>query len=121
MLSILDTISGAVRDMKAYYSLILQCDLKRCIVLVGRGLASYDMPMRKGIFFIMAIKRNFKIIDYSVKLDISFIYRDLGINSGKKEIEEKFLYMYEDTMMRADEETNLIKKIQEGLKTQKEL
>ena len=31
------------------------------------------------------------------------------------------LYMYEDTMMRAEEETNLIKKIGEGTKTQRDL
>ncbi len=94
---------------------------RRCIIVADRGLASYDMPKRKGIFFIVAIKRNFKIIDYSMKLGKSFIYRDRGINSGKKQIEGKFLYMYEDAMMRAEEETNLIKKIQGGTKTQKDL
>ncbi|EQD29094.1 transposase [mine drainage metagenome] len=79
------------------------------------------MPKRRDIFFIVAIKSNFKIIDYSMKLDKSFIYRDRGINSGKKQVDGKFVYMYEDTMMRVDEETNLIKKIREGTKTQKDL
>ena len=118
---ILEPIPGSVRDMKAYDSIVDQYDLRRCIIVADRGLASYDMPKRKGIFFIVAIKRNFKIIDYSMKLDKSFIYRDRGINSGKKQIEGKFLYMYEDAMMRAEEETNLIKKIQGGTKTQKDL
>ena len=118
---ILDPIPGSVRDMKAYDSIVDQYGLKSCIIVADRGLASYDMPKRKGIFFIAAIKRNFRIIDYSMKLDRSFIYRDRGINSGKKETGGKFLYMYEDAMMRAEEETNLIRKIQEGTKTQKDL
>ncbi len=107
--------------MKAYDSLVDQYDLRRYIIVAYRGLASYDMPKRKGIFFIVTIKRNFKIIDYSMKLDKSFIYRDRGINSGKKQIEWKFMYIYEDAMMRAEEETTLIKKIQGGTKTQKDL
>ena len=118
---IMEPIPGSVRDMKAYDSVVDQYDLKNCVIVADRGLASYDMPKRKGISYIVAIKRNFKIIDYSMKLGRSFIYRDRGINSGKKQIEGKFLYMYEDTMMRADEETSLIKKIGEGTKTQKDL
>ena len=118
---ILEPIPGSVRDMKAYDSTVDQYDLKSCIIVADRGPASYDMSKRKGTFFIVAIKRNFRIIDYSMKLDRSFIYRDRGINSGKKETGGKFLYMYEDAMMRAEEETNLIRKIQEGTKTQKDL
>ena len=118
---IMEPIPGSVRDMKAYDSIIDQYNLKSCVIVADRGLASYDMPKRKGIFFIVAIKRNFRIIDYTMKLDRSFIYRDRGINSGKKETGGKFLYMYEDTMMRGDEETNLIKKIEEGTKTEGDL
>ncbi|MEM0160569.1 MAG: hypothetical protein QW258_03140 [Thermoplasmata archaeon] len=60
------------------------------------------MPERKGIYMIVAIKRNFKIIDYSMKLNRSFIYRDCGINSVKNEINGKYLYIYEDTSMIAE-------------------
>ena len=56
-------------------------------------------------------KEELQIIDYSMKLDRSFIYSDRSINFVKMEIEGKFLYMYEDTMMRSENETNPIIKI----------
>ncbi len=118
---IMEPIPGSVRDMKAYDSIVDQYDMKSSVIVADRGLASYDIPKRKGIFFIVARKRNFRIVDCSMKLGRSFIYMDRGINSGKKEIEGKFLYMYEDTVMRAEEETSLIRKIGEGTKTQKDL
>ena len=107
---ILKPMPGSARDLKAYDSIVNKYGLKSCIIVADRGLASYTMPKRKGISFIVAIKRNFKIIHYSIKLDRPVIYRDRGINSGKKETEGKFLKMYGD-IIRVEEETNLIKKI----------
>lgn len=107
--------------MKAYESPIDQYDLKSRVIVAYRGLVLYNTPKRKGIFFIVTVKRNFKIIDHSMKPDRSFVCRDSGINSGKRETGGKFLCMYVDAMMRADEETNLIRKMQEGKKTQKDL
>ena len=68
----MEPIPGSVRDMKAYDSIIDQYDLKSCIFVAYRGLVSYDVSKWKGIFFVVATKRNFKIIDYTMKLDKSF-------------------------------------------------
>lgn len=118
---ILEVLDGSVRDMKAYDFLIKEYDLRDCIIIADRGLASYEMPKRKGIYFIVAIRRDFDIIDYSMPLGRSFIYHNRGINSGKKAIDNRILYMFEDLSLKAEEETNIIRKIEEGIKAQKDL
>ncbi|MDG6932912.1 MAG: hypothetical protein JRN26_01145 [Nitrososphaerota archaeon] len=79
------------------------------------------MPSKEGIYLIVAIRRNFKIVDYSMKLDTSFTFRNRGINAGIKDFGDKVLYMYEDTSLRAEEETNMIRKVEAGEIKQEDL
>ena len=95
-----------------------QYNIRECIIIADRGLASYEMPKRKGIYFIVAIRRNFDVVDFNMKLDRSFMFNNRGINSSVKDLGGKYLYMYEDTSLRAEEETNMIRKIEIGEKEQ---
>ncbi|MGC9044787.1 MAG: hypothetical protein ACP5KG_13155 [Myxococcota bacterium] len=63
--------------------------------------------------YLLPLRRNFKIIDYGMRLGDSFIYRDRGINSGKERVGEG-VYLYEDVKMRGEEETTYIRMITEG-------
>ncbi len=54
-------------------------------------------------------------------LDRSFMFNNRGINSGVKDLGGKYLYMYGDTSLRAEEETNMIREIGIGEKKQKDL
>ena len=50
------------------------------------------------------------------------MYKDRGINCGKKKVEENILlYMYEDTKLRYEEETNFISMVESGEKSRKDL
>ena len=118
---ILEILPGSVRDYKAFDSIMEKYDIRECIIIADRGLASYEMPKRKGVFLVVAIKRNFKVIDFDMDLDRSFIYSKRGILSGMKDLGDKFLYMYEDTSLRAEEETSIISKIEEGELKQSDL
>ena len=118
---ILEILPGSVRDYKAFDSIMEQYDIHECIIIADRGLASYEMPRKKGIYLIVAIRRNFDIVDFGMDLDRSFIFNNRGINSGVKDLGGKYLYMYEDTSLRAEEETNMIRKIEIGEKKQKDL
>ena len=118
---ILEVLPGSVRDYKAFDSIMDRYDIRECIIIADRGLASYEMPKRKGVFLVVAIKRNFKVIDFDMNLDRSFIYNKRGILSGMKDLGGKYLYMYEDTSLRAEEETSIIRKIEEGEKKQSDL
>jgi transposase len=118
---ILEILPGSVRDYKAFDSIMERYDLRECIIIADRGLASYKMPAKKGIYLIVAIRRNFSIVDFNMDLDRSFIFRNRGINAGTKDLGDRILYMYEDTSLRAEEETNLIRKIESGEMSQKDL
>jgi hypothetical protein len=104
-----------------YASVTGRYDIKECVIIVDRGLASNKMPSKEGIYLIVAIRRNFKIVDYSMKLDTSFTFRNRGINAGIKDFGDKVLYMYEDTSLRAEEETNMIRKVEAGEIKQEDL
>ena len=118
---ILEILPGSVRDYKTFDSIMERYDIRECIIIADRGLASYDMPRKKGIYLIVAIRRNFSIVDFNMDLDRSFIFRNRGINAGMKDLGDRILYMYEDTSLRAEEETNLIRKIESGEMSQKDL
>lgn len=118
---ILEVLPGSVRDYKAFDTIMDRYDIRECIIIADRGLASYDMPKKKGLFLVVAIKRNFKVMDFDMNLDRSFIYNKRGMLSGMKDLGGKFLYIYEDTSLRAEEETNIIRKIEEGELKQSDL
>ena len=118
---ILEILPGSVRDYKAFHSIMERYDIRECIIIADRGLASYEMPVKKGIYLIVAIRRNFSIVDFDMVLDRSFIFRNRGINAGMKDLGDRILYMYEDTSLRAEEETNLIRKLEGGEISQKDL
>ena len=90
---ILEILPGSVRDYKAFDSIMERYDIRECI----------------------------SIVDLNMDLDRSFIFRNRAINAGMKDLGDRILYMYEDTSLRAEEETNLIRKLEEGEISQKDL
>jgi hypothetical protein len=50
--------------------------------------------------FIVPLKDNSRMIDYSLGIEKSFPYNGRGINSSRKKISDLNLYMFEDTMLR---------------------
>jgi len=85
-----------------------------CDIVAVRSLASYDMPEKKEVYLVLAIRRNFSIVDFDMHIDRSFIFCNRSIKVSMKEQGDKILHVYEDASLRAEEETNKIKKIEEG-------
>lgn len=114
---LLRTMPGSVRDIKSFKHILKEMQLKSAIVVLDRGFASYKLPdilKEEVLSFILPLRRNFRIIDYNLRLSNSFIYRDRGINWGRKKVGRYFLYVFEDVKLRAEEETNFIKMIENG-------
>ena len=110
-----------MRDYKAFDSIMEQYDICECIIIADRGLASYEMPRKKGIYLIVTIRLNFGIMDFGMKRDRSFIFNNRGIKADVNNLGGKYLYMYEDTSLLREEKTHLIRKIENGDKKQKNL
>lgn len=79
----LKPMPGSVRGMKSLKHIIAEMGLKSIIGVFDREFASYSLPnllQENEIKYVVPLKRNFKIIDYDMPLNDSFIYRDRGIN-----------------------------------------
>jgi len=101
-------LPGSIRDIKSFKYIIDEMNLSSSIIILDRGFASYDLPnllKEKNIEFILPLRRNFEIIDYSIPLENYFTYRNRGIYWGSKKIDGSFLYLFEDVKLRAEEET----------------
>lgn len=108
---ILEIPPGSVWNYNAFISLMKRYDIREYITIADRGFASYDMPKKRGIYLILAISRNFSIVDFHMNLDRRFIFRNRRINASMKDLGDKIQYMYENTSPEADEEINLIRKL----------
>lgn len=103
-----------MREYRTFDSVTERYGIREGIIITDRDLASYGIHEKKGVFLVVAIRRNSKPKDFSMPLDRGFICNKRGILSGMKDTIGKYLYMYEDTSMRAEEETNMIKKTGKG-------
>ena len=92
------------------------------ILVLDTGFSSQDLAeiMRSDMKFIMPLRRNQDIIDYSMDLRSSFVYRDRGIISGFLNRNGFRIYMYLDKKLMAEESPTFIKLIAEGKRKQNE-
>lgn len=117
----LKPLPGSVRDIKAIKSVIDEIDVNSTVIL-DRGFASYDLPkiLRAHNFnFILPLRRNFKTINYRMKMENAFTYNGRGIRGGKRKRGKNFLYLFEDVKLRSEEETTFIQLMEEGKKDRK--
>ena len=70
--------------------------------------------------FVMPLRRNHDMIDYSMDLRSSFVYRDRGIRSGFINRNGFRIYMFQDQMLMAEESSTFIRMIAEGRRKQNE-
>lgn len=121
--TMLRPLNGSVKDIKALRSVLDEVNLKKCILILDRGFASYDLPKElKNLKsrFIMPLRRNFKCINYNMKLENSFIYRERGIKWNVKKVGRNHLYLFEDVKLRAEEDTQFLKLVDKNKKSKQE-
>lgn len=117
------SLPGSVRDIKSLKKVLNEFNLISSIIILDRGFASYviaDLFEEKELNFILPLRRNFEIIDYEMPVESSFVYRKRGIKWGKKEVNGKILYLFEDVKMRAEEESLFISLMAEGKRQRSE-
>lgn len=121
--TMLRPLNGSIKDIKALRSVLDEVNLKKSILILDRGFASYELPKELKELkssFIMPLRRNFKCINYNMKLENSFIYRERGIKWGVKKIGRNHLYLCEDVKLRSEEDTQFLKLMEENKKSKKE-
>lgn len=123
--AMIKVLPGSVRDIKSFKKTLEEISLDGVTVVVDRGMASYDLvPVfkEKQMSFVLPLKRNFKVIDYSLELNEFFVYRKRSIKGGKKKLEgDVFLYLFEDVKLRSEEENTFISQVVAGSKKREDL
>jgi len=108
----LKTVPGSVRDVKYFSSVLDEFDLRSCTVVTDRGFLSMDNMKRMkemGVGFVQPLRRNSRLIDYTLPMEGRFVYHHRGIRWGKKEVDEGMhLYLFEDVKLRGEEHSNII-------------
>jgi transposase len=120
----LKPIPGSIRDVKSLRHMLGELKLGSVIMVLDRGPASYTLPKvlyEEGVSFVLPLRRNFQVINYDMKMNGCFVYHDRGINWGRKRMGRYFLYLFEDVMLRAEEETNFIDLIGKGKRKKSQL
>ena len=117
MPALLKPIPGSIRDPKVFRSLMQEYPLKKCIIIADRG-SSPETLKESGAEYIIPLRNNSILIDYSLRIEKSFSFNGRGINASKKSTDSGFLYMYEDTLLRYEQESSFISRISEGREDQ---
>lgn len=112
----LKSIPGSIRDIKSLQSFMNEFPLKECILVLDRGFQSAiteEDLVSVSASFVQPLRRNSKLIDYSLEPQVLFAYRDRGIKCASKELliggKKATLFLYEDVLLRGEEHSNLIK------------
>ena len=112
----LKSMPGSIRDVKSLRNVMEEFPMKNCIIILDRGFFSksnIDVVLSLNASFIQPLRRNSKLIDYKIKPNRPFAYRERGVTFAVKELksgDEKLrLFLYEDVLLRGEEHSNLIK------------
>lgn len=102
----LKTYPGSIRDVKT----VDKFKLYRSIIVMDRGFVSLDRIdyMSDNMRYIQPLRRNSKLIDYSIPMKGSFTYHGRGIRYGTVKYSNYSLYIYENARLRGEEISNPI-------------
>ena len=120
------TLPGSVRDITSLYNTVEEIRASfdsKLILILDRGFFSQeaiDFLLDKDFSFVIPARRNSKLYEISVDLNEHFFYRDRLIKAGKAE-RRYCLYLFEDVTLRAEEEVNLYRMLDEGRISKEEL
>lgn len=117
MPTMIKSVPGSVRDINTLYKTIEELDIRDKILLLDRGFFSEDSLKsleKKHIKFVLPTKRNSHYYDTRIHLNEEFIYHDRLIKCGKRNLGDRFLYLYEDQDLRLEELKTIFRKKEEG-------
>ena len=117
----LKSIDGSVKDVKSLREVLDEISFHGILVL-DSGFSSYDLAdiMATDRKFVMPLRRNSDLIDYDMRLDAGFMYRDRGILCEFTNHDGYMIYIFQDQSLMAEESSDFISMISEGKKKQSE-
>jgi transposase len=118
------SLPGSVRDIKTLYNSLSEIDIVNKILILDRGFFSEDVLQfldGKNISYIIPTRRNSNYYKTRIHLNGHLYYRERLIRCGRRKHGNKFLYMFEDQRLMAEENSTLYQKLDEEKITKQEL
>ena len=118
------SLPGSVRDIKTLYAFISEIDIRNKILILDRGFFSEDVMQflsSREISYIIPARRNSNYYKIRIHLNGHLYYRERLIRCGRRKEGNKFLYMFEDQHLMAEENNTLYRKLDDEKITNQEL
>jgi len=110
-------IPGSVKDIATLINSLEEIGLNNKTLILDRGFFSDDIMKYlegKKISYVLPTRRNSELYNVRIHLNKHFFYRERLIKCGKRKHLGRFLYLYEDTQLKLEEEKTLYKKLNEN-------
>lgn len=109
-------LPGSIKDITSLYNSLREGGIEGKILILDRGFFSKDVVaflLEQETSFLLPARRNSKLYDIRIHLTGHFFYRERLIRFGKRRVEGYFLYLFEDAVLRMEEEKTLYKRLDE--------
>ena len=117
MPTMIKSVPGSVRDISTLYKTIEELDISDKVLLLDRGFFSddtIDFLEEKHVKYVLPTRRNSHYYDTRIHFNEEFIYHDRLIKCGKRKLEKKILYLFEDQDLKLEEQKTIFRKKEEG-------
>nr|QNO51442.1 hypothetical protein OGFGKJAA_00007 [Methanosarcinales archaeon ANME-1 ERB6] len=109
-------LPDSIKDITSLYNSLRESGIEGEILILDRGFFSKDVVaflLEQETSFLLPARRNTKLYDIRIHLTGHFFYRERLIRFGKRRVEGYFLYLFEDAVLRVEEEKTLYKRLDE--------
>jgi len=109
-----DVFYGSIKDIKSLGYFIDRFHDHEIGFIMDRGLFSESIirEMRKlKMHYIVPLRRNSALVPDKVKFDSAFMYNGRPIKAAKKTSRIGYIYMFQDPLMRAEEESSILRDV----------
>lgn len=109
-----DVFYGSIKDIKSLGYFIDRFRDSDIGFIMDRGLFSEDIIRdlrRMKMHYIVPLRRNSLLVPDKVKFDSAFIYNGRPIQASRKSSRIGYIYMFQDPMMRAEEESSILRDV----------
>lgn len=112
------SLPGSVRDIKTLYNSINEIDVREKVLILDRGFFSegvMEFLESKKIKYVLPTRRNSRYYKTRTHLNKHFSYHDRLILCGRKKLDDRYIYLFEDQDLKLDECKTLYQKLEAGV------
>lgn len=114
MPTMIRALPGSVRDVASLAATVEEIGLAGRTLILDRGFfgeGQLNLLEQKKIQYVQPARRNSPFYKLKIEKQEHFFYRSRLIKCGRRKRGERFLYLFEDVKLRAEEETNLYRQM----------